>query len=401
MSAAPYRQVLAVPGAGTLLLLTLAVRIPVTAGGVTVLLHVVDSLHRGYFDAGLVGTAAAVGTAVGAPQAGRFIDRLGLRPVVAATTAVGFLTWTAAPFLPYPLLLLGALVSGLFSPPVFAVRQCLAAVMPSDLRHTAFTLDTMGVELSFMIGPTLAVAAATALGTTATMIGIGAALGASGIALIRLNPTTRTAQSGDAAAHVPRRQWLTARLVALYIATCGTSFVANGVGLGQIAVLKEQDAQLWIGLVGTAWCLYSVTGGFIYGSLPKDRVSPLLLIGLFSALTIPLALLPTPWPWLILALLPTGLLCTPAFASIVDAVSALAPQASRGEAMGLQMSAFTLGGAASGPVLGSTIDHHGPGWAFAATGAIGLALVLPLALHTYRNVNGPATSQPSFQESRP
>jgi predicted MFS family arabinose efflux permease len=56
------------------------------------------------------------------------------------------------------------------------------------------------------------------------------------------------------------------------------------------------------------------------------------------------------------------------------------PASARGEAMGLFTSAITLGLASGAPMAGFVIDRWGPGWAFAAVGALGLGaglLLLP------------------------
>ena len=49
------------------------------------------------------------------------------------------------------------------------VRQSIAALVPEDQRRPAYALDSMSVELSFMVGPALAVALATAVSAQTTM----------------------------------------------------------------------------------------------------------------------------------------------------------------------------------------------------------------------------------------
>lgn len=88
MTLEPYRRVLALPGVRSLLLVSLLARLPVTAVVVTLTLHVVLDLERGYGAAGLVGAAITAGAALGAPVLGRFVDRYGLRPIVGAVGAL-------------------------------------------------------------------------------------------------------------------------------------------------------------------------------------------------------------------------------------------------------------------------------------------------------------------------
>jgi MFS family permease len=127
MAMRPYRDVLARPGARALFVVGLVARIPVTAAGLALALHVVEGMRLGWTQAGLVGAVSTLGVAIGSPVAGRFVDRYGLRPVVAVTTAAQLLFWAGAPALPYPALVPLALVAGVLGLPVFSLlRQCVA-----------------------------------------------------------------------------------------------------------------------------------------------------------------------------------------------------------------------------------------------------------------------------------
>jgi predicted MFS family arabinose efflux permease len=94
-----------------------------------------------------------------------------------------------------------------------------------------------------------------------------------------------------------------------------------------------------------------------------------------AALTIPVGL-GDAWPWLLLALLPSGVLCAPAMTAANDNLTRIVPAASRGEATGLLGSAFTFGVAVGAPFAGTVIDHLGPSWSYAATGLVGLLATL-------------------------
>jgi MFS family permease len=139
-----YRETLAQPGLKSLLATATLARIPITAGSLVLTLHVVTDLGRGYGAAGLVGTAFTVGGSLGAPLLGRLVDRRGLRPVLALTTAAEVLFWSLGRFASYGGLLVAALVGGLLALPVFAVaRQSVAALTPESHRLPAFALDSI------------------------------------------------------------------------------------------------------------------------------------------------------------------------------------------------------------------------------------------------------------------
>ncbi|MEW9527822.1 MFS transporter [Microbispora sp. NPDC049125] len=380
MAIEPYRRVLALPGVRALLLVGLLARIPITGMGITLTLHVVNGMGLGFLQAGLVGAAGMAGTAAGSPLAGRFVDRRGLRPVMAVTTVAQLCFWCAAPSLPYAALLVGAAVAGVFSQPVFgAIRQCVAAMVPSESHQTGFALDSMAVELSCMAGPALAVASVTAFGGAATMYGVAVGMVGSGAALYLLDPPTRSAAEAAAPeAATPRRKWLRPGLLVLLGLTSALTFTLTTTELSVVAMMKSGGATEWTGLVIAVWCGYSLLGGFVYGGLPRG-VPPLVLIGGLCALTAPLGLIGGGWWWLCLAIAPAGLLCAPALSSTVDAVNRRVPAGARGEAMGLHGMSLTIGVAVAGPVAGGIVDAYGPAWALAAAGAVGLALVLVAA----------------------
>jgi len=389
MAFASYRQVLGLPGVRTLLLVGLIARIPLTGSGMALTLHVVNGLETGFFGAGMVGAIVLIGNALGAPIAGRCIDRYGLRPVMAVTAIVQLLFWSFAPVMSFPVLASTVFLAGLFAPPVFgAVRQCLAAMVPADRYRTAFALDSIGVDLAYMVGPAVAAAAATAVSTTATLYGTGVGLVGSGLVMYLLNPPTRSAEEQRAGDRpVPRREWLGAGLTTLLGAVAGLTFVLTATELAIIAMLRGSGATEWSGLVLAVWSAYSIMGGLIYGGMPRG-LHPLLLIGALSAVTAPIGLVGGEWWWILLALIPSGLLCAPAISSSVDAVNRRVPAGARGEAMGLHGMALTIGGALAAPAAGAMIDGFGPAIAFALCGGIGLLCAFA-ALPFQRGGHGP------------
>ncbi|MCA2227524.1 MFS transporter [Nonomuraea aurantiaca] len=377
MALDPYKRLFRLPGVRTLLLVGLIARIPTTATGMALTLYVVNGLGLGFGQAGLVTMASTVGMAVGSPLTGRFVDKYGLRPVLTVTTVAQAAFWAGAWALPYAGLVVAAAVAGLLGQPVFSViRQCLAAMVPVEHRRAGFSLDSMLVELAYMVGPALAVAGMTTLGSGPTLAAIAVGLTGSGVALIALNPPTRSAEELKApAARVPRRQWLTPAFVALLGTVAAATFVLTATELALVGTMEHADQTPWIGLAVSIWCLYSLAGGFVYGGLSRG-VSPLALIAGMGLLTVLASLAGGDWWWLMLALLPAGVLCAPSLSSTVDTVSRWVPAGARGEAMGFHGTALLIGGALSAPIAGAIIDAHGPAWAFVVAGLTGVAMVL-------------------------
>ncbi|WP_336210444.1 MFS transporter [Nonomuraea sp. LPB2021202275-12-8] len=398
MALEPYRRLFRIPGVGVLLLVGLLARIPATATGMALTLHVVQSLDLGYGMAGLVTMASTIGMAVGSPLSGRFVDRYGLRPVLAVTTAAQAAFWACAWALPFPALIVAAAVAGLLGLPVFSViRQCMAAMVPLEQRRTAFSLDSMFVELSYMTGPALAVFGMTVFGSGPTLAVIAIGLTGSGLALILLNPPIRSAEELEMpAVKVPRRQWLTPGMFALLGTVAAATFVLTATELAMVGTMNDAGQTQWIGLAVGIWCVYSLIGGFVYGGLSRG-FSPLVLIAGMGLLTVPVGLVSGGWWWLVLALLPAGLLCAPSLSSTVEALSRWVPSSARGEAMGLHGTALLIGGAASAPVAGAIIDAHGASWAFAVAGLAGVVIVL-VALPFWRSRPRQAESAPVAEQ---
>lgn len=389
MTLTPYRETLALRGIPSLLIVATLARIPITAGAVTLTLHVTQDLHLGYGAAGLIGAAFTIGSSLGAPVIGRITDRRGLRPVLVLTTAAEVTFWSAAQAMPYWALLVAALIGGFLTLPAFAVaRQTIAALAPESHRLPAFALDSITTELSFMTGPALGVLISTTAGARVAMFAVGGGILLSGIGLYLLNPPIRGKHEAPISAgeRAPRSTWLRPRLIAVLAISSAATLVLSGTDVAVVAVLQRSGEVEWTGAVLAMWAAYSLVGGFTYG-MAKQGFPPLTLFAPMALLTIPVGLAGGHWWLLGLLLLPAGALCAPTITATADAVSRLTPAAARGEAMGWHNSSLTVGVALGAPLAGVVMDATSPAWGFAAVGGVGLAvavLVLPPELRRRR-----------------
>ncbi|HET6530655.1 MAG TPA: MFS transporter, partial [Actinoplanes sp.] len=387
MTLTPYRETLALRGLKSLLVAATLARIPITAGTVTLTLHVVLDLGLGYFAAGMVGAAFTIGGSLGAPVLGRITDRRGLRPVLVLTTVAEVLFWFSSPHMPYWALLIAALVGGFLALPAFAVaRQSIAALAPESHRLPAFALDSITTELSFMTGPALGVLISTTAGADIAMYAVGSGILVSGVGLYLLNPPIRSHDEDPVSPHVrvPRRSWMTPRLIGVLAITAASTLVLSGTDVAVVAVLRSTGEVEWTGAVLGLWAAYSLVGGFAYGTV-KRGLSPVTLFAPMAVLTIPVGLGGHHWWLLALLIFPAGLLCAPTITATADAVSRMIPAAARGEAMGWHNSSLTVGVALGAPLAGAVMDWQSPPWGFATVGAVGVLvalLVLPAELRT-------------------
>jgi MFS family permease len=374
-----YRTILALPGVGAVTAVSFLARLPASAAAITLTLHVVLTQDRGYAAAGLVGAAATVGMAVGAPLLGRLVDRRGLRTMLGLTLSAQAVFWTVAPFLAYPALLVSALIGGLLGVPVYSVtRQSLAVLVPPERRRTAFALDSMSVEVSYIIGPAIGALLALQVSSAAAMWVVGAGWLLAGGALMLLNPPTHATGASRTGPPPPVRQWLDRRLLGALLATTAAVIVVFGTELSMIAGLELGGQAGWIPLVNAVWCVASLVGGFVYGGARRSLPLP-LLVGCLGAAALPVASA-GPWWSYALLLVPVGLLIAPSMAASAETVSTLAPEHARGLVTGLHGSAITIGATVATPLAGLLVDVASPAVAVLTVGSAGLGAAVLVGL---------------------
>ncbi|MFI9381127.1 MFS transporter [Kutzneria sp. NPDC052558] len=368
-----YGRVTALPGVRILFVVTGLARIPISAAGVTITLHVVLGLGRGYGEAGAVAAATTIGIALGGPLIGRLLDRKGLRRVVLLTTVATGVFWASAPWLSYWGLVALSFLAGMLSLPVMSIaRQAMVALLPEDdsYRRPAFSLDSVLTEISYMVGPAAGVFLTTALSSTAAMLIVGSTMVAAGVWLYVFDPPVKAGEDehGD---HVPLLSWLRGPMIAVLVIALTMVLIMAGAEVAIVAALRTTGQVGWSGLVIAVWCLASVVGGIVHGAM--RRPLPLIvLMTLVGATMVPVGLLSGQWWVLALALVPNGLLCAPTFSSTSDAVTRLAPESVRGTVMGVYSSAYTTGAAIGAPLIGFVMDSSTPTWGFVAAGGMGL-----------------------------
>lgn len=386
---ARYRRVLASAALRQALVLGFLVRMPIFAGGVVLTLHVVSHLGRPYAAAGLVSAAATIAIAVSGPWRGKLLDRRGLRRVVVPSIVVAAVCWSIAPFVSYWWLLALAALAGLFVIPSFSIiRQAVIAAVDEDDRRTAISLDSVAVELSFMVGPAAGVWAATVWPTQWVLFAIEMLGVLAGVLLWFANPVLHdeaeaAVDDEGVSVEVPRvvrSQWFKARFLVICLAAAATTLVLGGTDIAIVAALRDFDAQPSIGWVLAVWGFGSLLGGLVYGGLHKS-VSAFWLLGGLALVSAPMALALGVGSLAALSFV-AGLFCAPTITATVDQVSRVVPGAARGEAMGWHGSFMTGGMALGAPLAGFAIDHRGWQAGFLLVAAVGLLVALVGALAT-------------------
>jgi MFS family permease len=374
MGFAAYRAVLRIRDVRRVLLLSLVVRIPLWAGNIVLTLHVITHLHRSYSQAGFLTGVVVIALAVSAPWRGRRLDRVGLRAAVAPSLVVMAACWSVAPFVGYWLLLVLASAANLFNIPSFTiVRQALMFAVDDSRRRTVLAIDSVMVEITFMVGPAAGVVLATYAPTQWALFGCEFASIAGGIVFWFVNPPLRAPGDGTPSAAGHRvREWLTPGVVAILAISAAATVVLSGTDVSVVAALRHMHHQPWIGWELTIWGLGSAVGGAVYGALHR-RVPLALLLALLAGLTLPAIAAPEPFSLAVLLFI-AGVPCAPTITAAVEALSRLVPEAVRGEALGWHGSAMTTGSALGAPLAGIAIDRMGWQGGFLLPSLVGLGV---------------------------
>ncbi|MBE4716880.1 MFS transporter [Pseudarthrobacter sp. AB1] len=428
MNFALYRELLAVRPIRRLLLVGMIARIPHSAAGMLLTLHIVLTLDQGYAAAGAAAAVMTIGIAVGAPWRGLRVDTVGLRRALIPSVVSEAVIWSVVPHVSYQWLLPLVFVGGVLTLPIFSVvRQSLGVLADGYQRRTAYALDSIATEMVFMIGPAAGAVVATSGFTVLGLTVVGVSTSLAGLFLIWFNPPTRSATQtleseadqrhaaevavlSAAPAHLQEAAadlvpagaerlgsgpaglrgkvahnfaWLTATVAAVFAVAAGTGMVLSGTDVGIVAALETGGHQAEIGIVFLFWCAASVVGGLVYGAMHRP-VSPILLLLGMAALTIPMGFAQDTWTLAFISILP-GLLCAPVLAAASEQVADLVAEDRRGEAMGWYGSALTAGVALGAPLAGIFIDGMGPSGGFVSVGVAGVLLcVVGLLLKAVR-----------------
>jgi len=279
-------------------------RLPIGITGLAILLLVqaaTDSFSKG----GAAAACYVIGLAAVAPALGRLIDRNGPRPALLACSVAfpaALLSLVAAVEARSPVLvLISAAAAGATFPPI---TVCMRTYFKQRLRDdallaTAYSLESVLIELIFIVGPML-VALFVAAASAAAAVLFAAASGCIGTLLFLRSPPLRSWRiepraAGSALGPLGRPGFV--GLIAI-ILCYSTAFGLLEIGMTAYATEKGNAALagILLGLMSTG----SALGGIAYGSrswhLPLPRQFALMLAFMGAGLMV-LALPWAPWPF--------------------------------------------------------------------------------------------------------
>ncbi|MGW3308109.1 MFS transporter [Streptomyces sp. NPDC001073] len=386
-----YRDVLAVPYAGRLLVGTLVGRLPTGMAPLAILLLTAPGL--GYGRAAALAALYPVANAVGGPVLGRLVDRCGQTTVLTAGAVLSGAAFLALG-LGGPLWLVAAVLSaGGSRPPLDpALRALWAKGMPSR-EHTrvALALESAVQELIYVVGP-LTVAGIAATVSAYCAVALTAALGAMGTVLVITSPPSRVWTAG----HRARADWLgplrSGHLRLLYLA-----MLCVGVPMGALtplavdAAARFDDPEL-SGALPAALSVSAFFGGLVYGRRAWSGTTSRHLLVLSGGFTAGWLLMPgaVNTTTVLAAVLVPGLFMAPLLGAANLAASAAAPVGTLTEANALLVAALDVGSA-----LGIAAAGLAPTTAVLPAGAAAATVLLAAARYRIRSTGGLSSCSPS------
>jgi MFS family permease len=381
-------------GQGTAVPLTASTlgRLALGATSLALLLLVRDT-SGSYAVAGLVSGAYALSFGLVGPSVARLADRTGPVPALRLTALLHpallvLVVLAARSGLPLPVLLLPTVLAGATVPPLGPVMRALwADVLRGPALATAYSLESVVVELCFVLGPLLVAGLTVLLDPSAPVLASGVVAGA-GALWLSLTTRVRAVSPHDERHGSPFGPLASPAVRALLLTVAAVGATFGAVEVAVPAFVEEQGARASsAGVLLAVWASGSVVGGLLYGGLdlraPHRTQLPVLVTAL--ALSTALPLLATGTTALGLLLFVFGLTIAPFSACNSVLLGRAAPAGTVTEAFAWSTSMIFGGAALASGLSGVLVERSGSTAALLVTAGAGLLALVASAAAWWRS----------------
>jgi MFS family permease len=362
-----YGSILRVPGVATVVLATVIGRLPIGITGLAILLYV-EEVSGSFASAGICAGALALGSAAGAPFQGRLVDRRGdgvLLPLALIHAGGLLLIWLlGAASATIALLALASLVTGAALPPLSSVlRSRWPYLLETEPRlvASAYALDSVMIELIFVLGPLLTTITVALAGAQYALVVSAACVLVGTVAMLAgLRGSGVPERSAEGTRAFGLGALAAPGLQTLVLATFPVGFALGTLEVVLPAFSAEEGSKELAGVLLAVWSLASGAAGLAYGARPARE--HLTSVHLRFALLLPLgcAVLfaaTSPATMAVLVIL-CGLPIAPLIASRNQLVERVAPRGTATEAFTWPLTALVAGVSLGAATAGSLVEHY-------------------------------------------
>ena len=378
-----YRDLFTAPGTGYFAVAGLLARIPLPMAGIGII-TLISQQSGGYALAGAISATFVLTYALLSPRISRYVDRYGQYRVLPAATAIsvtGFLIliacshWNVANWV----LFIGAFLAG-FMPSMSAmVRARWTALYRGQPRlQTAYSLETVLDELTFIVGPPLSIGLSSALLPQAGLLLTALLLFLGVIALVIQRGTEPPvlAPSCSQIGSDSVIRMASVRLLALLMVAMGV--IVGTVDIVSVAYAGQLGNPAAASLVLSAYAVGSCLSGLLYGSLklktPLHRL--LWLGGLATATTTVPLILVTNLTALAAAVLVAGFFFAPTMIVAMSLIERQVAESQLTEGMTWLLAGLNVGVALGAAIAGQVVDSSGPRVGFYVALCAGILVLL-------------------------
>ncbi|HEN8706356.1 MFS transporter [Pseudomonas putida] len=387
-----YRELFQAKGAKGFALAGLLARLPLPMTGIGII-TMLSQITGSYGLAGAVAATFVLTYALMSPQISRLVDLHGqgrLLPAAAGLSVLGILLLLACSYwrLADWTLFVGAALAG-FMPSMSAmVRARWTAIYRGKAQlKTAYSLETVLDEVTFIAGPPISVGLSVAVlpqaGTLAAAVFLAIGVFALAVQVGTEPPVEADAATGQDSMSVFRLADV--RLLTLLMVAMG--LIVGTVDIVSVAFAEQMDMPAAASVVLSCYAIGSCVAGLVFGVLKLDTpLHKLLLLGglATAATTLPLLVVGN-IIGLTIAVLVAGLFFAPTMIVAMSLVERIVPESKLTEGMTWLLAGLNVGVAGGAAASGQVVDVWGAQAGFNVALAAGAAVLL-VALWGYQRM---------------
>ncbi|WLH14718.1 MFS transporter [Pseudomonas hefeiensis] len=379
----PYGILFQAPGTKEFSLAGLLARLPLPMTGIGII-TMLSQLRGSYALAGAVSATFVLTYALMSPQVSRMVDRYGQRkvlPLSAGISVLGILLLLGCTYWHTPdwTLFIAAVLAG-FMPSMSAMVRARWTAIYRGKPHlqTAYSLETVLDEVTFIAGPPISVGLSVAVfpqaGPLAAVVLL--ALGALALAAqVSTEPLVElTEEMNTRTASIFRLADV--RLLTLLMVAMGV--IVGTVDIVSVAFAEQMGSPAAASIVLSCYAIGSCAAGLLFGALKlKTPLHKLLLLGglATAATTLPL-LMASNIASLSGAVLVAGLFFAPTMIVAMSLVERIVPERQLTEGMTWLLAGLNVGVAMGAAASGQLVDMEGARYGFNVALAAGVAVLL-------------------------